>query len=263
MKIKHFLFVLIAFVCLLNSCKGNEPEPPIIDEGYKAPDAPATVNQANVFSVEFFSRLTDETLFQSPNYDVVNSHIMANHTPLAFIFDRSDATIGQTSPVVDIAWQTKTRTFFVQNQNGENQIQGSGIIVRPLINSFDGVRIVDSLYMSGCTLSAPCSKVIVVTLLTCKISNNYQFVLLTKSLGDGLKTNKILIGTIENSLEMGFIDYLKLHLKNFRLAFYTSNQSGKTYEIFFLTPIEFVSRETIEQTVGEIPMYQCKLEYLD
>ena len=260
MKIKYLILLLsiiFGFVC----CKTEEL--PVVEDGYVAPEVTSTVNQNNLITFEFYSHLNEEPLFQSKDYQSVIDHLVSNKTPMAFIFDRSDAILGETSPVVDIAWQSKLKSFFVQNQVENTQVQGTGMIVRSLVTVFDGIGIADSLYLSGCTLAAPLSQPIVLTLMTCKLTENFQFPIMSRSLGDGLKTNKIVIGTIKGSLENDFKTYLKYHLKDFRLSFFTSGKANSSYKLFYLTPVEFINRETTELTIGDVPMYQCKIEYLN
>ena len=260
MKTKYFI-VLLSAIFGLADCKTEEP--PVKQDGYEAPAAPTTVNQNNLITVEFYSQMNEETLFKNQDYKAIVNHIEANKTPVAYLFDRSDALLGQTSPVVNMAWQSKLKSFFVQNQSGDAQIQGTGLIVKPLIPVFEGIGVADSLYLAGCTLAVPMDQPVVLTLMTCKLTAGFQFPLMAKSLGDGLKSNKIVVGTIKSELTDDMKIYLKHNLKDFRLSFYSSLQTGKTYKLFFLTPVAFVERGVSELTIGITPMYQCKIEYLN
>lgn len=259
MTSKNLIYLLFS-ACILASCEDPNPAE---DNGYEAPEPPATIVDGNLLTVEYYSRLNEETLFQSEDYNAIINHIAANSKPLAFFFDRSDATIGHTSPIVNIAWQTKLNSFFIQNETGTSNIQGTGMIVHPLVPVFDGLCRSDSLFLAGCALMAPCSQPITVVLSTCKITETYQHVLITKALGDSLKTNKIVIGTIATDQKESFNEYLKYHMTGFRLAFYTASDLEKTYSLFILTPANFVSREIKELSIGGLPMYQCKIEYLN
>lgn len=259
MNQKNIFPILFAVCTALVSCA----EPATEDTGYEAPNPPSAIVEGNLITLEFFSRLDDETLFQTGDYNSIVSHITANIKPAAYLFDRSDATIGQTSPVVNIAWQAKLKSFFVQNGISDTYIQGTGMIVRPLIPVFEGISRADSLFLAGCTMTLPCSQPITAVISTCKITETYQPAMITQVVGDGLKTNKIVIGTIKSTMKDAFKDYLKHHLTDFRLAYQTSEDSGKTYTLFILTPVNFVSRNIQEMTVGGIPMYQCKVEYLN
>jgi hypothetical protein len=257
--LKNLLYILFS-ACILISCEDpNTTE----HNGYEAPEPPATVVDGNLLTVEYYSRLNEENLFQTEDYNAIISHIAATSKPLAFFFDRSDATIGQTSPVVNMAWKAKMKSFFVQNETGQLYIQGTGIIVRPLIPVFNGIHRSDSLFLAGCTLMAPCNQPVTVVLSTCKISEIYQHAQIAEALGDSLKTNKIVIGTIATDQKESFKEYLKYHMTGFRLAFHTVSDIEKTYSLFILTPVNFVSRDIQELSIGGIPMYQCKIEYLN
>jgi len=258
-QFKYIALLLVGITCFTFSCK----DPVVVDEGYEAPAPPSEINNRNTFTVEFYSRLNEETLFQDNEIDLVVNHINNTTTSLAYLFDRSDAFIGQTSPVVEIGWRTRTKSFFVQNTLNESFVQGTGMIVRPIINVFEGAAIPDTLFVGGCTLMAPLGNPVVVALITCKLDDKMQFPALVNILGDGLKTNKIMIGTVKQNISVEMKEYLKYHLKDFRLSFYATNTAGKNREIFILTPVSFVAREVVSNNIGNLPMYQCKIEYLN
>lgn len=260
MKIQQWIFPLISILFLITAC--DEPVP-VEETGYEAPAPPTEIKQNNLITVEFYSKLNDESLFGDQNYQSVVSHIAATNAPLAFFFDRSDAVIGETSPAVQIAWETKAKAFFVQNNVNQTSIHGTGMIIRPVINAFEGIGHPDSLFLAGFTMSAPISQPILLTLMTCKLTGTHQFPLLVNTLGEGFTTNKILIGTIKNNLIPELQLHLKKNMKNFRLSFFSSTASDKTYQLFFLTPAIFVNREVKALMVGTTPMYECKIEYLN
>lgn len=248
---------MIVPVVLLVSCK--EPVP---DSGFVAPEPPTEINDRNLISLEFYSRLNGETLFGTDGYQPVVDHINSSTSALAYFFDRSDALIGQKSSVVDIALKTKTKTFFVQNNLSSAYVEGTGILVRPIINAFEGFAAPDTLFAGGCTLVAPLGQPVTVTLMTCRITEKLQFQPLVHNLGDGLKTNRVLTGTIHTSLTEEFSRHLKYKLKDFRLSYYKPAEAGSDYLLFFLTPLNFVFRGAVASTVGTVPLYECKIEHL-
>ena len=90
-----------------------------------------------------------------------------------------------------------------------------------------------------------------------------QLPALVRILGDGLKTNKVMIGTVKQNIADDMKNYLKYNMKDFRLSFHATNIEGKTHQLFMLSPTNFVAREVISATVGSLPMYQCKIEFLN
>jgi len=257
MNLQYLFQWMMLPVVLLASCKD-----PVPDTGFVAPDPPAEVNDRNLISLEFYSRLNDETLFGPDGYQPVVERINTTTSALAYFFDRSDAWIGQKSSVVDIALKTKTKSFFVQNNLSAAYVEGTGIIVRPIINAFEGFVAPDTLFAGGCTLIAPLGQPVTVTLMTCRINGKQQFRPLVNNLGDGLKTNRVLIGVISNASAEEFGRYLKYNLKDFRLSLYKPGDSSSDYQLFFLTPLNFVFRGAVASTVGTVPMYECTIEYL-
>lgn len=263
MNIKDILYsiLFLSAFFVLNACD-DKPEIPG-DDTYEAPEPPAAINNYNLFTLEFYSHLTDETLFGTASYDAVVSRLSANQTNLAYLFDRSDISLGQTSAVVDIAWKSKKNAFFVQNNTSDNVIEGTGMIVRQLVPVFPGSYNSDSLFIAGCSLSAPLYTTTPVTLLSCKLTENYQIKILSDYFSQSTSSNKVIVGTMLSGMEDDLRDYLKHHLKDFRIAVLSSTQSGKSYKIFVLSQVKLVCREFQEMAVGEFPMYQIKIEYLN
>lgn len=250
------LLNIIVFLIIV-ACKD-----PVSDTAYVAPNPPVEINDRNLIAIEMYSKLSDESLFASANYQPVIDHITSNTSTLVYLFDRSDAVIGHTSPVVDIAWRSKTKSFFVQNHHSTNILEGTGMIVRPIINVFDGMAAPDTLFAGGCTLVAPLGQPVTVTLMTCRLNHKSQFQPLLRFTGDGMKVNKLMVGTVRNELAGDLAYFLKYNMKEFRLAFSSVESSSATYQLFFLTPLSFVFREAEAKSIGSIPMYECKLEYL-
>ncbi len=253
------MLLIFTFVSCSSDKTPVEPE----DLGYEAPMPPATINQNNVFTIEFYSLLNDNSLFQSSNYQSIINHLRENITSLAYLFDRSDVEFGETPSVVDIAWQSKMNSFFIQNNIDQDKIEGTGMIVRPLVTVFEGKAVVDSFYIGGCALFAPLSHPLSITLMSCKIDQKYQFPILTKYIGELFPTNKVIVGTLKNEMEEEMKTYLKYHLKNFRLLIFSSENQQNTYKLFFLTPVNFVCRNISISLVENIPVYECKIEYLN
>lgn len=257
MNIQYLFKWMIVPVVLFTACKDTVP-----DTGFVAPDPPAEINDRNLITLEFYSRLNDASLFGLDGYQPIVERINSNTTALAYFFDRSDALIGQKSPVVDVALKTKTKAFFVQNHLSAGYVEGTGMLVRPIINAFDGFVAPDTLFAGGCTLMAPLGQPVTVTLMTCRIKDKPQFQALVNNLGDGLKTNRLLTGTISISLAEEFSRYLKYNMKDFRLSYFKPDALTADYQLFFLTPLNFAFRGAVASTVGTVPLYECKIEYL-
>lgn len=258
MKLKYIIIAYSSFL-LLSCSGGNAPEPPKppANEGYEAPEPPKEINSYNLFTVDFFSKLSDEKLFDTNSYDAVINYIESNKSSLFFFFDRADITIGELSPVVDIAVKTKNVPFFVQNKIADNSVEGTGIITRQLVNVYPGIFIKDSLFAGGCNVSVPLYQTTRMSLVNCRISEEFQFELIAKRAIPNTETNKIIIGTISGELENAFREYLKYNLQNFRISI---TDSGKKYKLFVLSPVGMVVRELTETAVGSFPVYQCKIE---
>ncbi|MCK9508465.1 MAG: hypothetical protein M0Q54_08505 [Pigmentiphaga sp.] len=242
---------------LFSSCDNPAEE----DKGYEAPAPPTEINTRNVLELEFYSKLNGESLFDNTGYQTIIDNISNNTKTLAYFFDRSDAVIGETSPIVDIGWKTKTKSFFVQNDYTDTSIQGTGIIVRPIINNFEGTGIPDTLFVGGCTLMAPLGKAVTLTLSTCQLNDKYQFAAFVKALQNLANNNKLILGTIKSNIANDLAQYLKTNMKDFRL--YESDNQEKPYQLFVLSPVSFVVRAVIFENNTNIPAYKFQIEYLN
>ena len=261
MKIKYWI---IAFCApLLIACGGENGRPPNGDDGYTAPDPPAKINEYNLFTVEFYSRLTNESLSDGMAYDAIIDHINSEKKTLFFFFDRLDATPGQPLPLVNMAWKTGSVPFFAQHHVGAGAIEGTGIITRQLVNTYPGIYAANRLFIAGCNVAVPLYQTNRLSLMTCRINEKAQFGWLAEREIKEAETNQIVIGTIAADLENDFKEHLKYALKDFRIAIHSSAQPGKNYKLFILSPVNFVTREVKETAVGNTPVYQCKIEYLE
>ncbi len=234
---------------------------PIGDKGYEAPAPPAEINTRNVLTVEFYSKLNGETLFDNKEYEAIIDHISNNTKTLAYFLDRSDAVIGETSPAVEIGWKTKTKSFFVQNNYTGTSVRGTGILVRPIINNFEGTGIPDTLFVGGCTLMAPLGAAVALTLSTCQLNHEYQFAPLVKTLQNLSSNNKLIVGTIKSEFADDLASYLKFNMKDFRL--HQSDEQEKSYQFFVLSPLHFVVREAVFENKTNIPAYKIQIEHLN
>lgn len=254
----HKIFTTVILSCFVFSCD----DPIVEDKGYEAPLPPTSIIQQNIMNIEFYSRLNEQTLFLKSDIDPIINHINQQNTSLAYIFDRADATIGESSKVVQIALETRTKAFFVQNDIDDKHITGTGILVRPIINAFEGIGISDTLYVGGCTLTAPLGRLAIVNIATTKIQEAYQYKALVRAMGDGMQTNKILIGTVKKSFANEMEGYLKSNMKDFRFTSFNADAYDAAYQLFVLSPLSFVTRDIVVAQAGNLPMYQCKIEYI-
>lgn len=263
-KSKFLIIITLGLLFIaFSSCNAGDPLIHPVDEGYEAPAVPNEINDYNLFTIEFYSNLKDEKLLTTSNYEAVVNRINSEKKSLYFFFDRADIRIGESSPIVDIAWKTKTNSFFVQNKREkDNTIEGTGIITRQLLNVFPGMCVSPDFFVAGCNVSIPLYQSTRSSLLTCKLTSKNQFESLVKTEIKDTESNKIIIGTIARDLEDDFRNFLKYNLKDFRISITASKQTDKDYKLFVLSPVDFVVREISEVSIANLPLFQCKIEHL-
>lgn len=259
-------YIITAIACGLLSCggggNGTQPLPPS-GEGYEAPEPPVEVNGNNLFTIDFWSRPDGGALTEDASaYEDIATHIRDESATRIFILDRLGMTLGQPSPLVDIAVKTRCVPFFAPADADSYTSQGTGFITRDVIDNFPGYVSPDGLIVSGCTVSFPLSRSRDISVMTCAISDSGQFAAATGS-GGGEAAPVIIAGTIASGLEEGLREYLKYNRTDFRISVTAAQEDDKAYKLFILTPVYITVRSVLQTSTGGIPLYRCRLEYLD
>jgi hypothetical protein len=260
---------VVVCVSLLASCGknggGGEPTPPTPPrDGYEAPAAPTEVDALNTFAIDFWSRLNgDKLLKKGASYSDITAHVKAETTTSLFMLDRIDMTLGEPSPLVDIAVKTRYVPFFAPTNATKYTSEGTGIIVRKPVSVFAGRIFEDGMIVSGCNLSLSLRQTREVSVVTCKIGSATQFEAVAKGEIENVVAPRVVVGTIEAELEDDFREYLKHNSTNFRISIIEAETGAKPYKLFVLTPVYVVVRNVEQTATGEAPLYRLKLEYLD
>ncbi len=259
---KYWLLCLAAFaVACGGSDDGSGDEPGPGGGDYVPYDPPATIDPGNVFKVCVFSTLSDEKLFEGRDQSVVSDFINAysGQKPLVYMLERSDSKTGSTLPHVNIAFKSKCYAFFAQHTATADEVKGTGIVTKYVISDYDGL-IGNGLRISGCLVPAPLSPATQVYLYTTRLENLDQAKELVAKRGSALQYNGIVVGSIRNTIAEETVTYLKKNFKNYRIAF--ARSTATDYDLFVLTPVDFVCREIEPAEKVNYPYYTVSIEKL-
>lgn len=257
-----FLVVATALCACKKSGSGDVPSPEPSGD-YVAPEPPATVVEDNVFYVDFFTDLSNSPYFALRDTDAAVNYItgMTGKRPLFYMFDRSDFTVGQSLPHVNIAYKSKYLAHFAQNKPSASKIEGTGVVTKYIIGKVDGIAEPDTMFMSGYTLTAPLATSVTLTVYTCRIDSLGQIMSLVRRKGAELNANGCVVGTIASGITAQTAEYLKKNFKNFRLQFY--GDATTAYSLMVFTPVWYVCRGAEQGATVNLPYYRISIEKLD
>lgn len=254
---------ILCLAAMAVACGGDSLTDPV-DPGtgeYEPFDPPVEVNTNNVFKICVFSTLSDEALFSSRDQTVVSDFINAASgvKPLIYLLERSDFEIGKPLPHVNVACKSKSFAFFAQQAATADAVKGTGLITRYTVNNYDGVDK-DGFWMSGCLLTAPLAKTTEAVAYTTRIENFDQVKTMVAERGSVLQYNGVVVGSIQSTIKTEVATYLKTNFKNYRLAF--AQSADTTYDLFVLTPVDYVCRQIEAQEKVNLPYYTVSIEKL-
>lgn len=265
MKTKLVTLWILGAALLTAACSdssdNNNPNPdPEPDQEYVAPEPPETINSDNLLRVTCFSTLDDKTLFASQQPSALTSMInSANPASAIYLFERSDFRLGEPIPQVEIALATRCYSFFVQTEPTSENVKGTGIVTRSLVEAFDAAWE-GSLRTSGCTFEAPLSQPTPVTLYTSRFEDRAAFETLVALRSSVLQTSGIVVGSIRNEVKAEVEEWLRFNLRNYRIEFARSESTP--YDLFVLTPVGFVCRSIEKGTEAALPYFTLSIEKL-
>lgn len=278
MKIlRHLQF--IPAIMIAAACSGNaDPDKPGPggddggsgdggDEGEEQPSIPPVpdeINEANVFTADFFTDLDSESpYFGNRDWNDAASHIEAfgGDAPLACLFDRCDFTVGEVNPMVRIALETGWRPFFVQTEKtSATATEGTGIVTEQIVSDFHSRIPNEGVFMSGVTVTAELESETEVCIYTTTISTADQFSTAASywtagSLNDGVTVGKIAAGIRDEAAATAADKYPTLRL------FYAGTE-GSAYDLFVLCPAGYACRGFEEGSGSSLPYYRISFEKL-
>ena len=278
MKILRYLQFIPA-IMIAAACSGNaDPDKPGPggddggsgdggDEGEEQPSIPPVpdeINEANVFTADFFTDLDSESpYFGNRDWNDAASHIEAlgGDAPLACLFDRCDFTVGEVNPMVRIALETGWRPFFVQTEKtSAASTRGTGIVTEQIVSDFHSRIPNEGVFMSGVTVTAELESDTEVCIYTTTLGSEEEFSAIAsywtaRNLNDGVTVGKIASGIKDKVSAAAADKYPTLRL------FYAGIE-GSAYDLFVLCPAGYACRGFEEGIGSSLPYFHIKFEKL-
>lgn len=266
MKTKLAFLWIFGASALLAACSessddgGGTTGPETPDTEYVAPEPPETIDPSNLVQVTIFSTLTDQPLFATQEPSALTG-LINNASPLSvlYLFERSDFRLGEPLPQVEIGLATRSYSLFAQTEPTSDEVKGTGIVTRNLVEAFDAVWE-GSLRTSGCTLSAPFAQPTQITLYTSRFEDRAAFEALVAQRSSVLQTSGLVIGSVRNDVKAEVEEWLRWNLRNYRIVF--ADSQSTPYDLFVLTPVGFVCRDIEQRSEATLPYFNVSIEKL-
>lgn len=248
----NILILLAVSLWAFGSC-GKEDD--------SSPDLPEW-GKNNTVSIQFYSRLSNEKLFNTGDYSAVVSRIRTNQNHVA-VLHRADAVYGSSeilNPMVSIAAETVKIPLFAWNRYAGTQVEGSGILIGQTISKMENISISD-----GCSyFSVPimANGTINMNFTTISFENENQLTAGLPTIKEKLDEKTVLIGvsakTLRSKLESEFSG------GNYRFETIECSGGKATQLLFVVTTQKWLVREHAEVSIGSdgIFCFDLKIEAL-
>lgn len=250
-----FLATLSIWACTPSDNPGGGDKP---SGKEPLPEPPETVTDAHVFIVDMFSTLEDEKFFVGRDVSVAAEYIRSQSPKLSlmYFFDRADFTVGQSHPMTDIAYSLGVNQLFAQcGPTSDGTIPGTGIITRYPLSDYDGIAC-DGAYMCGCKVPVPVTGTPQVYLSTARICSLSQAETIFALRKLHLISDTIIVGTVSNQIKDKVLEYFES--MSLRTVCMESDQTE--YDIFVVTPAEYVCRGFEAGKTVNLPYYRVSIE---
>lgn len=267
MKMRYIGFLAVLLATVLYSCSKNESDTgdgdtPGGTDDIRIPEPPETVVEGNVFLVDFFSTLDDACFWDIRDFNVSVSHIkgQTGKKPLVYMFDRSDFNTGHDNNIIRIAIENSMNALFAQNGNSGLQMEGTGIVTLYSVADYDGVNPGNGVFMSGPRFSAPLNQPTQVCIYTARLESADAMRMLVGSKAESLRTDAVIIGTVNNSVKEEVAKYVSDEAGPVR--FTISGKEDTAYDLFVMVPASFVCRSVEELKTVNHPYFRISIEKL-
>jgi len=248
------ILLAISFWAFVSCGKKDDPSPEL-PEGEKD----------NTVSIQFYSRFSNEKLFNTGDYSAVISRIRANQNHVA-VLHRVDAVYNLSeiqNPMVSIAAETVKIALFAWNRYSGTRVEGSGILIGHTVAEMKNTPISDGCsYFTIPVTIVTANGSINMTFASISFENENQLTTGVATIKEKLDDKTVLVGvaakTLQNKLKSEFPE------GNYKFEVIESVEGKTTQFIFVVTTRQWVVREYKEVTVGSdgISCFDLKIEKL-
>ncbi|HEX3006128.1 MAG TPA: hypothetical protein VHO90_00775 [Bacteroidales bacterium] len=202
-------------------------------------------NKEHTATIQFYSRLNQESLFTGLDYSEVTTRIKSSVQQIA-VLDRADVVYsetGITNPTVSIASQCSRVPLFVADSYNESQINGTGVLIKHTLTESKSINIAPGAGML--TVATQVNTSIPLLFSTLSINNESQIETGLAAITSNVTTHgAVLVGTIDKSLADKLAS--RFPSKSFRFVTIESSEPNTGRLIFVLTSLKWVMRESSE-----------------
>lgn len=248
---------LVLLPCCTAGTQPSEGDGPKEEEGL--PEPPDQMNESNVFIVDFFTALDGEgDFFARRDVSVASQYVkdLSGKRPVAVMFDRTDFTVGKSSPMTAISYATGWWPFFAQCSSLEDGVvKGTGIVTPYTVSDYDGCAV-DGAYMSGCLIPVPLNTATKVYVSTAGMTDAGKMASICSRKLSALSDNVVVIGTVA----CAEADALAKYASSVGLRIALLGSEGTAYDLFVLTPAEYVCRSMEQNRRVNLPYYRISIE---
>ena len=167
---------------------------------YVAPEVPETPVSANLFRVDYFTTLEAEgNYFTMRDAGVASQFIGSQEAPrsVAYMFDLCNFTVGQKQPAVQMAYDNKANSFFLQTGPTMAQTtEGTAMVSRYASSSIVGTTGADGVNISGVTFNVGLSKSATLTFYTARIESVEEVEKAVEHFGVSWQNDGVLIASV-------------------------------------------------------------------
>jgi hypothetical protein len=234
MKYTYGLFLGVVLLFCSSCGKDNNDEPGLPEW-----------NKEHTATIQFYSRLNQESLFTGLDYGEVITRIKSSVQQIA-VLDRADVVYtetGITNPTVSIASQCSRIPLFAAGSYSEKQVNGTGVLIKHTVTESKSINVAPGASML--TVSSHVNTSIPILFSTLSIDNENQIETGMEAITSNVITHgAVVIGTIEKSLTEKLASLFPS--KTFRFVTIDSSQPSTGRVIFVLTSLKWVVRESSE-----------------
>lgn len=218
--------------------------------------------EKNTVPIQFYSRLSNEKLFNTDDYSAVTSRIRASQSYVA-VLHRVDAAYSLTemqNPMVTIAAEAVKIPLFAWTRYSDMRIEGSGILVGQTVAEMRNTPISDGCCYVSVPLTANGS--INLNFASIAFENETQLTKSVATIKEKLDNKTVLVGvgakTLQNKLKSEFTE------GNYRFETIERADGKATQFIFIVTSPKWKIYEYKETAVGTdgISCFDIKIEKL-
>lgn len=229
---------------------------------YVAPEVPETPVSANLFRVDYFTTLESEgNYFTMRDAGVASQFIGTQAAPnsVAYMFDLCNFTVGQKQPAVQMAYDNKAYSYFLQTGPTMAQTtEGTAVVSRFATSSIVGTNGADGVNISGVKFNVGLSKLATITFYSARLESVEEVEKAVEHFGVSWQNDGVLIASVLADQKEAISQWLAANFEGFRVEF--AQSEGTPYDVMVLCPAMMVCRSIEPMKTINLPYWKVTME---